>query len=992
MACLFLLPLQPSCIISADVCAPGDGVCSQRSGFVCGPTKTCVCDEANGFQSCTVSGQNSCINFNNDSLHCGSCNDPCPQGASCTDGECVCAGGKTYCETNPQDLCVDLQTNSQHCGRCNKACPSTQTCQAGKCLCPQSQPNQCNAAKGTICVDFATDRFNCGKCNNKCPPNQDCLAKRCVFPCEDDDDCRLFAPGQPICDQELSPPTCINRLNKWNWVHPFPTGGDLYGAAVSDLGLLLVGAHGNILRSSDPTIAPSHVNSSTRAQLNAVAMSGEIALAVGNDGTILRSTNAGQSWQTLSTTYTHHLKAVAISGDLAIIAGARRRFVEHPLVSNNKVNFPAIGDGLVLRSTDAGATWKQVAITNLKDAYSVAIADPQDQEASNDNKIVLVGSARAELYRSTNGGATLTLDTNFRDTALANFRKPGKVLETDDAASHLAILALAMNGQGALLAGEHRLTAVSQDSGETWNHDPLMKGQPLRNAYRGEVQMLYGAAIQGDKMFLVGTFLPFGENKGRGLLSTDGGKTWIDAPQDQENASWFATAAGPKYAIRAGTLGNYNYQPHATTTWLTNNPSRRLPLSVVGLTGNGRFLAGGIRGDLRISDPLGTGWSPAFGGRSLGNERVDFFRFMTRSGRPQAVLAVPFHNYLNQGSGFITRLFTQTFPAVCVNDDNLGVRIELQPDTAQIAQSFLDQTLKFSVDGEMKSIKSCTVHPTGVAYTKDPKTNKEWTFLAGFSYCLTKISPTEYNVLSNYTLWRSDGIQGSCEYKWNQQVSPKWERVNLGTFPNQGITAVLPERKSNGTQVGFTSVTPMATDGNVLALAGSYRSTNGTYTSNRLLISEDYGVTWRLSPAFPDTNANFTVTNIALQGTKLFVAGANPGAIFKSLDLGRTWQPRKLVDKQDKAKAIDISNLVIYDITLQSCHVAAITSAGSLLVSSDTGTTWTQLPNIQQVSYMQSIAMRPDGVTAIAGAGGVLLSNWRRDGRFGEQCSQQTTP
>ena len=71
--------------------------------------------------------------------------------ATCTAPQVSCNG-----------VCADL-TSVAHCGTCEQACATGQSCSAGACVCPGTQA-ACNGA----CVDTQTSVEHCGGCSKPC--------------------------------------------------------------------------------------------------------------------------------------------------------------------------------------------------------------------------------------------------------------------------------------------------------------------------------------------------------------------------------------------------------------------------------------------------------------------------------------------------------------------------------------------------------------------------------------------------------------------------------------------------------------------------------------------------------------------------------------------------------------------------------------------------------------------------------------------------------
>jgi hypothetical protein len=117
-------------------CANDCTVLGGSGGFVClqgacACTSDAQCETAAGGTCDTSTGVCSCN---------GEAGAPCQPGEACrryhgTDecschGGAACAAGQTCCDAGG---CVDLQTDANNCGACGNACPNGQTCTAGQC-------------------------------------------------------------------------------------------------------------------------------------------------------------------------------------------------------------------------------------------------------------------------------------------------------------------------------------------------------------------------------------------------------------------------------------------------------------------------------------------------------------------------------------------------------------------------------------------------------------------------------------------------------------------------------------------------------------------------------------------------------------------------------------------------------------------------------------------------------------------------------------------
>lgn len=119
----------------------------------------------------TVACGDFCVDVLASAAHCGSCNNACPSGATCTDGACqFCAAGTTECVAG---TCHDLNTDPSNCGSCGHSCQGAQ-CLGGVCQCPGG-----GIACGGTCVP-RDDTLNCGSCGNVCPQFTDCVGGNCM--------------------------------------------------------------------------------------------------------------------------------------------------------------------------------------------------------------------------------------------------------------------------------------------------------------------------------------------------------------------------------------------------------------------------------------------------------------------------------------------------------------------------------------------------------------------------------------------------------------------------------------------------------------------------------------------------------------------------------------------------------------------------------------------------------------------------------------------
>ncbi|HJL20407.1 MAG TPA: hypothetical protein RMH99_32370 [Sandaracinaceae bacterium LLY-WYZ-13_1] len=167
------------------------------------PTPICESLSGGGY-ACTdgCSGMlcgESCVDTDADPLHCGACDDACPDAPNasptCSGGSCgfTCDEGFDDCNTMESDGCeVDLRSSLSDCGTCGMACPAADhavaTCDMGSCgyECETGWAD-CNGVASDGCeVDTTSDPSHCGECDAACTLGSratgvDCVDRACVI-------------------------------------------------------------------------------------------------------------------------------------------------------------------------------------------------------------------------------------------------------------------------------------------------------------------------------------------------------------------------------------------------------------------------------------------------------------------------------------------------------------------------------------------------------------------------------------------------------------------------------------------------------------------------------------------------------------------------------------------------------------------------------------------------------------------------------------------
>ena len=153
-----------------------NGVDTTHDDLHCGACDNDCPDGAD--DSATVCCDSVCVDKRDDPLHCGACGNTCPDGAD--------AGAVTCCEVSGNGDCINLTTDADHCGGCDAACPHGDDPGTDTTCCPVQQGD------GSVvgdCVNTQTDNDHCGDCGSPCAETQHCCGGTCVA-LDDPDHCQ----------------------------------------------------------------------------------------------------------------------------------------------------------------------------------------------------------------------------------------------------------------------------------------------------------------------------------------------------------------------------------------------------------------------------------------------------------------------------------------------------------------------------------------------------------------------------------------------------------------------------------------------------------------------------------------------------------------------------------------------------------------------------------------------------------------------------------
>jgi photosystem II stability/assembly factor-like uncharacterized protein len=287
------------------------------------------------------------------------------------------------------------------------------------------------------------------------------------------------------------------------------------------------------------------------------------AWVTGSKGTVIRTTDAGHTWKRI-----------------AVPNSDKLDFRDVEILADGTVLLMSIGNGdasQVLRSTDAGNTWKTVLTNKDPKGFFDGMTFDTDEK-----KGVLFGDPindRLDLYRTRDGGVTWQRFPKQQRPLL----KKG---EYGFAASGSGVV---MIGRNIWIATGGSVARVlhSADDGKTWTAHTT----PVRSG--NESSGIFSIAFVDPKTAVVvgGDYKLPDRDRDNVARSVDGGKTWTPLPSVRMPHKACVRSLGNGRLLTCGRTG-VAFSSDAGRTWKRVTKDSYFTLAVDRQSGTG-FLAGG---------------------------------------------------------------------------------------------------------------------------------------------------------------------------------------------------------------------------------------------------------------------------------------------------------------------------------------------------------------------------------------------------------------
>lgn len=151
----------------------------------------------------------------------------------------------------------------------------------------------------------------------------------------------------------------------------------------------------------------------------------------------------------------------------------------------------------------------------------------------------------------------------------------------------------------------------------------------------------------------------------------------------------------------------------------------------------------------------------------------------------------------------------------------------------------------------------------------------------------------------------------------------------------------------------------------VVAVSGNDDNSGG-YINGSIYTSNDYGLTWEKQNGAENIACWVSVAS-NLDGTRLVAVGidgtTNKSVIYTSVDYGKTWINRSTIALENERWISIASNSTGNNLVLASNVIIGTINPGSVYISSDFGSTWSQ--KINGGGHWTSVATNSDGTKLV---------------------------
>lgn len=324
---------------------------------------------------------------------------------------------------------------------------------------------------------------------------------------------------------------------------------------------------------SDVAAVPAKASPlAARSLLNGLARAGERIVAVGQRGHIVLSDDGGKSWRQAS---------VPVSSDLVAVS-----------FPNPKQGWAVGHDGVVLHSTDAGATWTlqldgrragqlmQAHYARLAESGALGSGEQTDRLLDDVKRIGGQGAENPFLdvwfSDERNGFIAGAFNLIFRTVDGGKSWEPW--FDRTDNPNRLHLYALRGVGSDVYAVGEQGLVLKFDAQGNRF--------RALETPYKGTY---FGVAGNDDKVLVFGL-------RGNAYRSADGGRSWARVDSGVQDGLTGAAAFGPRGLLMVSQSGQVLVSKDAGEHFSPLKLTQAAPASAVLALGSDTVVIAGARG------------------------------------------------------------------------------------------------------------------------------------------------------------------------------------------------------------------------------------------------------------------------------------------------------------------------------------------------------------------------------------------------------------